>query len=367
MRVSSHVVLALSSMAFTALLTGCSGGNSQITPATALPAQGSSQQTPFQDGASAGMLGPGSSMSGILPLVHDLPGPSWISDSVKPEIYVANLGTNSVDIFSSTGKPAGSLTGLKNPSDLAVDGKGNLYVANEGAQNILVFAPGTTTPKATLNDTGNDPTGVTVDPQGNVFVANICAGPPGSSICTGNGSVYKYKAGSSTHSATYKNAAILRPYFVAFDEKPNVLWVDGCPTEVTCSTPVVGYWTKANTFTNSGISIVYPGGMQTDKLDNLAIDDQNGPAGSTLYVFANGKAPAKHTMRLAADACDVVGFALTGSNRSVWTACYVVPPGSPGTPGRSDKMLYPAGGAVIQTIDAKNFISSVAVAPASGD
>jgi hypothetical protein len=372
MRVPVSVKLALGSAALTALLAGCSGGGSQMTPTTTVALDGGSQQQPsLVRQPTDPMRGLGASVSGLLPLVHELPGPSWIDSTVKPEIYVANLSTNSVDIFSGTGVPGGSITGLNGPSGLAVDAKGNLYVANENAQDLLVFAPGTTTPKLTLTDTGNFPSGVTVDAAGNVYVANICAGPAGGTSCTGDGSIYKYKAGSSTKSVSYKNTSILRPYFVAFDEKPNVLWADGLTTQQSSGTPVVGFWTKSTTFTNSGISIGYPGGMETDKSDNLAVDDQLGPSAtccqSTVYVFAKGKPPATHSLRLAADACDVVSFSLNMKNTDVWSACDIIPPFNPGTPGRSDELPYPAGGAVLKTIDAAHLVSAVALAPASSN
>jgi hypothetical protein len=318
-------------------------------------------------------IGPGNSISGLLPLVAPLPGPSWIDNVIKPEIYVANLGTNSVDIYSAAGRSTGHITGFNSPEGLAVDSKGNLYVADTGNQTISVFAPGTTTPLRTLNDPGFFPVGVVTDASGNVYVANICAGAAGTLSCTGDGSVLKYLAGQTTFHTAYKNTSILRPYFLAFDEKPGVLWADGFTTQNN-GTPIVGSWTRASTFTASTIAINFPGAMQTDKNDNLAVDDQLGPTTSccksTLYVFPNGTPPASNSFVLSpatgSTACDVVSFALLASNGDLWTGCELFTT-NPATPGFSQKLPYPAGGAAIKTIASGTFVGAIATAPVSGN
>ena len=46
--------------------------------------------------------------------------------------------------------PTATLTGLNDPDALAFDSSGNLYVANDGNDTVSEFAPGSTTPTATL-------------------------------------------------------------------------------------------------------------------------------------------------------------------------------------------------------------------------
>ena len=54
---------------------------------------------------------------------------------------------------------------------LAFDGSGNLYAANYGTNTVSKFAPGSTTPSATL--TGLDgPWALAFDGSGNLYVAN---------------------------------------------------------------------------------------------------------------------------------------------------------------------------------------------------
>ncbi|MGA3092178.1 MAG: hypothetical protein ABSD75_26515 [Terriglobales bacterium] len=65
---------------------------------------------------------------------------------------------------------------LNFPMGLAVDAKGNLWVANSGDNNILVFSPGYALQKAdTITQGVSSPTGVAFDPQGNLWVTNFTA------------------------------------------------------------------------------------------------------------------------------------------------------------------------------------------------
>jgi hypothetical protein len=63
---------------------------------------------------------------------------------------------------------------LNQPSGLAVASNGDLYVANEGGNQILVYTPTYTQSAAkTITQGVNSPTAVDFDPQGNLWVANL--------------------------------------------------------------------------------------------------------------------------------------------------------------------------------------------------
>lgn len=63
---------------------------------------------------------------------------------------------------------------LINPEGLALDSKGNLYVANEGGNQVLIYNPSyqQLTVK-TISINLNGPTGVAFDGSGNLWVSNI--------------------------------------------------------------------------------------------------------------------------------------------------------------------------------------------------
>jgi len=63
---------------------------------------------------------------------------------------------------------------LNQPDGLAVNSKGDLYVANEGANQILVYSPTySQIPSKTITQDINSPFAVAFDPQGDLWVANV--------------------------------------------------------------------------------------------------------------------------------------------------------------------------------------------------
>ena len=63
---------------------------------------------------------------------------------------------------------------LNGPSGLALDAKGNLYVANEYGNQVLVYNPNYVLQTTKSITSGlNAPTGVAFDSKGNVYVANF--------------------------------------------------------------------------------------------------------------------------------------------------------------------------------------------------
>jgi len=134
--------------------------------------------------------------------------PWGIALDAAGNIYVANVGSdpntglagNKITIFAAgasgnampTATIAGGNTGLDDPVGIAVDGAGNIYVANGGNSNsITVYAPGASgnaTPIATIAgvNTGlNIPSGIVLDGAGHIYVANQ------------RGSITVYAAGAS--------------------------------------------------------------------------------------------------------------------------------------------------------------------------
>jgi hypothetical protein len=81
--------------------------------------------------------------------------------------------------------------GIRTPDALAVDGSGNLYVANLNGQSVTVYAPGSGTPMRTITQGVNFPKSLAIGAEGSLYVANLY-----------NDSVSVYRSGTSTPSLT---------------------------------------------------------------------------------------------------------------------------------------------------------------------
>jgi DNA-binding beta-propeller fold protein YncE len=103
-----------------------------------------------------------------------LNAPEGITFDSLGNLYVANYGTNQILIYNSALVQTSSISqGLAGPNRLAFDSVGNLYVSNGKSNSITVYDPsGNQITSKTITQDVNRPLGVAVDSAGNVFVAN---------------------------------------------------------------------------------------------------------------------------------------------------------------------------------------------------
>lgn len=107
------------------------------------------------------------------------------ADARTALVYVSDRTNNLIDVFDRSGHLQYTITnGLNEPAGLFVDAQHNLWVANPGANDVLVFPRGSMAPARTLNDT-NQPNDVAVCGDGTAFVADslnqggVAVYPPG--------------------------------------------------------------------------------------------------------------------------------------------------------------------------------------------
>jgi DNA-binding beta-propeller fold protein YncE len=106
-------------------------------------------------------------MPAILALpIHDLGG--------REKSFIADIGLNAIFGYQAVGgAPTYILSsGISVPEGFTLDKKGQLYVANTGTSQILVFSPPATTPVLTIADPDGLRVAVAVDKSGNIWVAN---------------------------------------------------------------------------------------------------------------------------------------------------------------------------------------------------
>lgn len=123
--------------------------------------------------------GGGGGSGGTTPVA--LNGPNGLA-LAGDTLYVANYGGNQVIAFSVLYSAAHQVTGLKQvssitqglsgPARLAFDTDGNLYVANQGGNNVTIYNTGDALVDTIADSSLNGPLGVAVDSQGDVYVAD---------------------------------------------------------------------------------------------------------------------------------------------------------------------------------------------------
>ena len=201
--------MAIAALAFAA---GCAGNPSPITPL-----QDSSRMRVISPMTRL-LVGPAAAGPVAVPLVPPpVGGPrGWPvrirNGTTQPILFVADLQNSVVRLYDPTTpnpSPEGSITqGISNPSGLAVDANGSLYVSNIGSSAITVYSPGKTKPRLSIPTSGYY--GIAVDSKGDIFATSVA------------GTVYAYRRGMKK--PYEKIGGFVNPVGIAVDGKDNV-WV----------------------------------------------------------------------------------------------------------------------------------------------
>jgi DNA-binding beta-propeller fold protein YncE len=173
--------------------------------------------------------------------------------------------TLTVTQAGSTYVAAGAVTtlvssGLFVPSGVAVDGAGNVYIADSGDNAIKEWTAANNTVITLVSSNLNSPEGVAVDGAGNVYIAD-----------TGNSAVEEWRAANNT--VTTLVSGLGEPAGVAVDGAGNIYIAD---TENSA----IKKWTVANSNVTTLVSsgLVFPRGVAVDSASNVYIADTAGNA-----------------------------------------------------------------------------------------
>jgi sugar lactone lactonase YvrE len=254
--------------------------------------------------------------------------PMGVTTDSAGNVYVSyNNGT--IYRLSNSGGTASGIEiagGYANPRQVAIDGAGNLYLAESGTNEIVEFAGASTsssviTGTVVATDVGA-PTGVAVDASGNLYIADtlnrrvllqaadngaqtvLGSGfdDPNSVAVDASGNVYVTDQGLSaiikltmangvvTQQSTVLQLSSDTPWGVAVDAAGDLYYSDSAKGEVV-EIPVTG--TTAVIASGFGI----PGGIALDPKGNLYVADSNSTAGisyfnrtaATLPVIPDGR------------------------------------------------------------------------------
>jgi hypothetical protein len=331
-----------------ALLAGCSGGGAGAPARTAAfspqSAGAQSMAANHQASQSRSLLRPG-----VLELHSNRPATAFVSDEINAKggasIIVSDASDNVVDIFNTAGKQTAQLTGFSLPQGLALDTAGNLYVADTNNSRIQVYAAGFKGTPTTINDPGESPVSVAIDGKGNLGVANILT------TGSGPGSVSFFNDGG-TLLMTLSNSNFAKVFFDAFDDKGN-LYIDGTNASgaFVAGEVVGGVSGKAITILATGNSVGFPGGIAISSRGKIALDDQQNLTIFTYNAPVGGSLGMPIATTPLTGAGDPISFAFTRTNKRIWVAD-AARPASPASAPRplkvlvssADKYRYSKGG-----------------------
>jgi len=227
-------------------------------------------------------------------LAVDGQGNVYIADTLNNAIEERNAGTGQVTALVSSG--------LNAPAGVAVDGYGNVYIADTSNNAIKEWNAATGQVTALVTSGLNGPTGVAVDNQGNVYFSD-----------TGNNAVKEWLAGSGAVT-TLVSSGISGPRGISVDRFGNVYIASSKNNRVQ-------EWNAVSTqITNVLASgLINPAAVAVDGSGNVYIADTGHNAIKqwnaatqqvTILVSTGLSSPAG----LAADALGNLYIADTGDN-----------------------------------------------------
>jgi sugar lactone lactonase YvrE len=145
----------------------------------------------------------------------DMTFPGAIARDSSERIYVVNTATNTIAIYPANASGnvppiaaiGGALTQLASPMGIALDTAGNIYVADSGTSTITIYPPlgassGALNEAPTAAISGNTtllyaPVAIALDGSGNIYVANEGGGPSKLGPGYAPGVITIYPAGSN--------------------------------------------------------------------------------------------------------------------------------------------------------------------------
>jgi sugar lactone lactonase YvrE len=255
-----------------------------------------------------------------------LKGPTGIAMDGAGGLYIADIDNNRVVQMSADGSTVTSIAptaddangrALNNPAGLALDGAGNLYIADvynwrvlevpangKGVTEILPTVTGATPPLDTLNN----PTGIAVDGAGNLFISDtwnnrvveiLANGGPAMAVAV-NGLSLSYPSGLAVDSVgnlfisdtlnnrvvevpagggaatvlapTVNNLILNRPSGIVVDGAGNLFIADTLNNRVV-EVPADGSAATAFAPTVNGVALLHPNGLLLNGAGDLFVSD----------------------------------------------------------------------------------------------
>lgn len=222
--------------------------------------------------------------------------PAALAVDSKGNLYVADKGTGSVieieasspGVFSSSPTRVTLASGLTAPAGIAIDASGNLFVAQQTsgstaiveieASSVGVFAATPTTTAIATGHTWSLPTALALDASGNLYVAE-----------TGSGTVQWVAKNGGYSTVTQFATGFTTLSSLAVDASGNLVAVDQASGTVTEFIAVSGVLSTSATTVQLGTGWSRPVSVAGDALGNLFVADTGNakPVQELSTSFAN--------------------------------------------------------------------------------
>ncbi|HEY0308849.1 MAG TPA: Ig-like domain repeat protein [Acidobacteriaceae bacterium] len=184
-------------------------------------------------------------------LITGLSSPSQVSVDGQGNVLVADTGNNRVAIYNNTSATVSYLTGYAAPKGVLVDGGGNIYVADTGNNRIMQIRQGAST---VLTTSVSSPTQLSLDGSGNLYVVD-----------SGNSRVVEVTL--STGAVTPVALGLFNPAAIGIDAANNFYVLDKAGSQV-------GFISAQGVTTVTLLSgLTAPTGLWVDSLGNVYVTD----------------------------------------------------------------------------------------------
>ncbi|MGO9016647.1 MAG: Ig-like domain-containing protein [Dissulfurispiraceae bacterium] len=286
--------------------------------------------------------------------------PSGIAIDSNGNIWVSNYGSNNVTELcgSNTAKcPAGMSTGsvintytaggtITNPSGIAIDATGNVWVPNFGSNSVTEFNSSGTLIGNFTNGVGTNPSSIVIDPTSFVWVTN-----QGSNTVTELSSTGNLITTYVTDITAPKGIAVGGVNFVW------VTWIANMGTAAAPGNTITGI--NSNETLYGQFAVNKTGSSNQSEPSSIAIDPSNflwvtNQLSNTIAQLNPGGAVVNVFQPTGINAPDAVAIDTAGS---VWIANY----GTTATPGTTIMQLSPTDSSLIHTLTVGNNPSAIAI------
>ena len=233
-------------------------------------------------------------------------GNAWVADDANSS--VTEISSTGTFLSGATGYTGG---GLNEPFAIAIDRSGNAWVGNFGGPSLTKISNTGAFLSGANGYTGgglSQPYGIAIDSSGNVWVASA----------TSN-SVIEFSSTGAILSGLngYTGGGLNEPDGIAIDGSGNAWMSDYNSSFVTEISSTGAFLSGANGYTGSGLSQPY--GIAIDSSGNAWVADYGGNRNSVTKLSASG-APLSGTTGYVAGSVDgPVGIAIDGAG-NVWAA-----------------------------------------------